>query len=50
MAKYIVQMIDAYSGEVLETEDEVFDNEQDAQDYACECGGAFSAGAEESLP
>lgn len=46
MAKYIVQMIDAHSGEVLETEDEVFDNEQDAQDYACECGGAFSAGAE----
>lgn len=46
MPKFIVQMIDAYTREVLETEDEVFDNERDAKDYACECGGAFAEGAE----
>lgn len=46
MPKFIVQMVDAYTHEVLETEDEVFDNIQDAEDYACECGGAFSVGAE----
>ena len=39
-------MIDAYTREVLNTEDEIFDNEQDAEDYACECGGAFAEGAE----
>lgn len=46
MPKFIVQMVDAYTREVLDTEDEVFDNEQDAEDYACECGGAFAEGAE----
>ncbi len=46
MAKFVVQMRDVYTGEVLDTEDEVFDNEQDAEDYACECGGAFAVGAE----
>ncbi len=46
MSKFIVQMVDAYTREVLETEDEVFDNEQDAQDYADECGGAFAEGAD----
>ena len=46
MSKFIVQMVDAYTREVLNTEDEVFDNEQDAEDYACECGGAFAEGAE----
>lgn len=46
MSKFIVQMVDAYTKEVLNTEDEVFDNEQDAEDYACECGGAFAEGAE----
>ncbi len=46
MPKFIVQMVDAYTREVLNTEDEVFDNEQDAEDYACECGGAFAEGAE----
>lgn len=45
MSKYVVQMVDAYTREVLDTEDEVFDNEQDAEDYACECGGAFAEGA-----
>lgn len=46
MPKFIVQMVDVYTREVLDTEDEVFDNEQDAEDYACECGGAFAEGAE----
>ncbi len=46
MPKFIVQMVDAYTREVLETEDEVFDNEHDAQDYAGECGGAFAEGAD----
>lgn len=46
MSKFIVQMIDAYTREVLNTEDEIFDNEQDAEDYACECGGAFAEEAE----
>ena len=46
MAKFVVQMIDAYTREVLDTEDEVFDNEQDAEEYACECGGNFAEGAE----
>lgn len=46
MPKFIVQKVDAYTREVLNTEDEIFDNEQDAEDYACECGGAFVEGAE----
>lgn len=46
MSKFIVQMVDAYTREVLNTEDEIFDNKQDAEDYACECGGAFAEGAE----
>lgn len=46
MSKYIVQMVDAYTREVLDTEDEVFDTEEEAEDYACECGGNFAEGAE----
>lgn len=46
MSKFIVQMVDAFTREVLETEDEVFDSEQDAEDYARECGGAFAEGEE----
>ena len=46
MAKFVVQMLDAYTREVLGTEDEIFDNEQDAEDYACECGGNFAVGAD----
>lgn len=46
MPKYLVHMVDAYTREILSTEDEIFDNEQDAEDYACECGGAFAVGAE----
>ena len=46
MAKFVVQMLDAYTGDVLGTEDEVFDNEQDAEEYACECGGNFAVGVD----
>ena len=46
MPKFIVQMIDAYTREILDTEDEVFDNEEDAEEFACECGGNFTEGAE----
>ena len=46
MSKYVVQMVDAYSGDVLQTEDEIFDNEDSAEEYACECGGNFAEGAE----
>lgn len=47
MSKYIVKMISAYTGETIEVfDDEVFDNEYDAEAYACECGGAYSQGAE----
>lgn len=46
MSKFIVQMVNAYTGEVLDTEDDIFDNEQDAEAYARECGGAFAEGAE----
>lgn len=41
MSKFIVQMVNAYTGDVLDTEDEIFDNEQDAEDYARECSGAL---------
>lgn len=46
MTKYVVQMISAYTEEVLDDEVEVFDNEEEAEDYACECGGTFAEGAE----
>lgn len=45
MSKYYVDLVDK-DGNVIDTEDEVFTNEQDAEDYACECGGAFAEGAE----
>ena len=46
MPKYRINMVDADSGDVLETMDKIFDNEEEAEDYACECGGAFAEGAE----
>lgn len=46
MPKYRVNMVDTYSGDVIETLDEIFDNERDAEDYACDCGGAYAQGAE----
>ncbi|MCD8048146.1 MAG: hypothetical protein LUG52_00805 [Clostridia bacterium] len=47
MFKFIVQMVDAYTKEVLETDDEVFDNRSDAEDYACRCSSDFAQGAED---
>ena len=47
MLKFIVQMLDAYTGDVLDTEEEVFDNEEEAQDFAEEWGSNFSTGADE---
>ena len=46
MAKFVVQMVDAYTKEVLNTEDEVFNNEADAEEYACECGGNYTVGVD----
>ena len=46
MSKFIVQMVNAYTREVLDTEDDIFDNEQDAEHYARECSGAFAEVAE----
>ena len=46
--KYIVNMIDADTGEVLERcyDDEVFDTEEDAEDYAREMRSCTTAGAD----
>lgn len=44
--KYVVQRIGAYTGEVLYTDDEIFDNEEDAKFYAEECSAAFAEGEE----
>ena len=45
--KYIVQRINRYTGEILETEDEIFDNEEDAEFYAEECSAGFAQGEED---
>ena len=46
MTKYIVQMINPYTGQVLETEDEEFDTYEDAEYYSLECSSNYSTGAE----
>ena len=46
MSKFIVQMLDALSGDVLETMDEEFDTYEEADDYSLVCGSNFSTGAE----
>ncbi|MDR3542713.1 MAG: hypothetical protein P4L69_17385 [Desulfosporosinus sp.] len=46
MIKYIVQMVNKFSGEVLDTEDEEFDTYEDAEDYTLVCSSNYSAGAE----
>ena len=46
MSKFRVKMVGADSGDILETMDEIFDNEEDAEEYACDCGGAFAEGAQ----
>lgn len=39
-------MINKFSGEVLDTEDEEFDTYEDAEDYTLVCSSNYSAGAE----
>ena len=39
-------MINKFSGEVLDTEDEEFDTYEDAEDYSLVCSSNYSAGAE----
>lgn len=45
MSKFYIDLVDS-EGNVIETDDEVFDNEADAEDYADECNNAFAEGAE----
>ncbi|MBE6747063.1 MAG: hypothetical protein E7558_06395 [Ruminococcaceae bacterium] len=46
MSKYYVDFMDS-EGNVLHTEDEVFSNAEDAEDYAMESNNAFAIGAED---
>lgn len=46
MPKFGVYMIDAESEEILATEEETFDNLEDAEDYAQQCNNDFAAGEE----
>lgn len=39
-------MLDRYSGEVLDTMDEGFDNYEDAVEYSLVCDSDYSTGAE----
>lgn len=39
-------MIDKYSGEVLETDDEEFDTYEEADEYSLVCSSNYSTGAE----
>lgn len=45
MAKYYVDLVDSH-GNILYTEDEVFDNYEDADEYALDCACAFAEGGE----
>lgn len=45
MPKFYIDLVDS-EGNVIDTDDEVFDNESDAEDYADECNNAFAEGAE----
>lgn len=45
MSKFYIDLVD-FKGNVIDTDDEVFDNEADAEDYADECNNAFAEGAE----
>ncbi|MBR2957041.1 MAG: hypothetical protein IKC20_02180 [Clostridia bacterium] len=46
MSKFFIDLIDSL-GNVIDTDDEVFDNEDDAEEYADECNNAFAIGAED---
>ena len=52
MTRYLVQMINRYTKEVLETfddDDQIFDSYEEAADYACklELSGLLAAGEEQ---
>ena len=47
MSKFRVNMVDANSGDIIETLDEIFDSEYEAEDYACDCAGGYAQGAED---
>lgn len=47
MSKFIVNIVDSITRNVLETLDQEFSNEREAEEYACDCSGAFAKGAEE---
>ena len=45
MTRYYIDLVDIY-GNIIETEEEVFDNREDAEYYAMECDANFAEGAE----
>lgn len=45
MSKFVVKMVNLVTGEEI-YEDEEFSTEEEAERYACECGGNFAEGAE----
>ena len=45
MAKYYVDLVDSF-GNILDTEDEVFDDLNEAEDYVIQCNNDFAEGAE----
>ena len=46
MTKFIVEMIDVCTGEILETMDGQFDTYEEADEYSLVCSSEYSAGAE----
>lgn len=46
MSKFFIDLIDSL-GNIIDTDDEVFTNESDAEEYAMECNNAFATGAED---
>lgn len=46
MSKFIVELVNTTTGKVLNTEDEVFDTEQEAEYYRSECSSNYSEGAD----
>lgn len=47
MSKFVVNMVDDSTDEVLETMDETFDTESEAEDYRQECSDGYVQGAED---
>lgn len=46
MKKYIIQMINNYSSEVLDTIEEEYDTYEEAEEYSIICSSNYSAEAE----